>query len=210
MLTGALIIPRIGVTTYVIALTSLTFAPLILPMIWGLYSRYLQQNDVIATVVISFVVVGTIKFGLAENGALSRFAVGAWLHEILSRNTRVSDIAIGNGIPMLSLLCFEIWRRLAKSEAKGWYAIQDRISEFRARPVAGIPSLIPSQVVSGSLAVLAISLAAIGFLAPEDKFLLFLSAFILLAIAGGILGSAVAWRNRLLRRLKEQEAGTAE
>jgi SSS family solute:Na+ symporter len=194
MLFGAWLIPQYGVASYIISLTSLAFAPLLLPLIWGLFSQRIGQRDFITVVVVSFAIALTFKWQIAPSGAwaglpmaglLSHWSLLGGASDWFKVNGHVFEILIGNGLPLLLLILLEARAALRGTRAVGWDRIGKMISAEREAPVLQA-SRLPAQMVAAAVAALALLIAALVPFVAEGRATLVSFGLIMAAISAVI------------------------
>lgn len=165
VLAGALLIPRLGdYTGYIIAFTTLLTGPLVLPTIWGLFSRRIGLGAVWTTTVVGVVAGLAAKFGLAPGGFLADLPGFGGLAAAAQINPRVTDLVAGLAPPLLILGAAEL---VARGEAPGWRRIAARRAEESTRS-APRASTLPLKLCAISVAALALLMAVLSALAPQD------------------------------------------
>lgn len=188
---GALIIPAFGTyTSYIVMITTALTIPLVLPTIWGLYSRRVGMASAWTTTVGATAIVLLVKFGLQGDSAwLAGFEWAAPLCELASRNTTVTDWVVGLCVPVMMLLGFEF---AARGEHPGWVRVQAHRSQYAETPEAKsspLPARISAYTVIGIGLMMAV-LAATNLSAAEyqrDAVILALFALLLWVLGGTIL-----------------------
>ncbi|MGY8718903.1 MAG: sodium:solute symporter family transporter, partial [Verrucomicrobiia bacterium] len=67
---SSLLIPRYGYTRFILDITTLITGPLVLPTIWGLFSRKIGMSAVWTTAIVGFLSALVVKFGFSTHGFL--------------------------------------------------------------------------------------------------------------------------------------------
>ena len=194
ILAGALILPRFA--TYrdvVIVMASLLGGSLMLPTLWGLWSRRVGPGVVWGTVAAGAAVGILQKYGFSQNGWFGRIEAMSGLYGFVRNHTRETDIFVGLAIPLIILIVAE-WRGHVRQE---WQRLQDAIARGRAEDVGATAASadaarLPILVVTLSLGFLAVLMLG---LAPfsSDRWPTLLGMAVLLILACAFFG-------RLLRR----------
>lgn len=183
-LAGAIIIPSLGTfEEYIIAFTaSLTF-PLILPTIWGLFSRRVTLLAAWLATSLGITVSLTVKFGF--QGAGSWFAKSDWaagMVELASRNTGVADWIVGLAVPLTVLLAFEIFR---KEEVDIQWTPAAGTDLQSSAPVKA--SSLPAKLVGWSLCLIGCCFLGLLYQAEGQRMVLGLFAGAMLIMGSAIL-----------------------
>jgi SSS family solute:Na+ symporter len=203
MLFGAWLIPQYGVASYIISLTSLAFAPLLLPLIWGLFSSRIGQRDFIIVVSVSFAIALIFKWQIAPSGAWAGLPAAGFLSEWpplrataewTKVNGHVFEIIIGNGVPLLLLVLLEVRAALAGTRSAGWDRIGVMISAKREAPVLPAVSRLPLQMCAGFMGALALLVAVLIPFAEEGRGTLL--SFVLIMMAVGVAIWLVSLRSQ--------------
>lgn len=179
---GALLIPRYGYTRYIIDITTLMTGPLILPTIWGLFSRKLGLGAVWVTTSIGFVAAFIVKFGFCEGGLL----VGVeWLYpltEWVGAHARIADLTVGVVTPFIVLCALELF---AKEQHPGWERVVKVSREFQELPPVK-SSTLPAVMVAVTLTLIAVMMSVLAFVNKAEFRILITFAAVLYLIASGI------------------------
>ncbi len=184
LVSGAILIPRLGTYTgYIIAITALLTGPLVLPTIWGMFSRKIGLADAWAVTIVGFVTAVIFKFGLLEGGWFAEWSLLKPLAYLLQMNPRVAELGVGIIPPLLMLFVIEVVRR---RENPGWAQLQSvRPQAVSAKPV--IADTLPARLVSYTVGVIAMAIAGIAVLSPEDRWTLAMFSVVLFIIAVGMI-----------------------
>jgi SSS family solute:Na+ symporter len=158
ILAGALILPRFA--TYrdvVIVMASLLGGSLMLPTLWGLWSRRVGPGVVWGTIA-SGVVVGILqKYGFSQGGWFGKVEAMSGLVSFVRAHTRETDIFIGLAVPLTILVIAE-WRGQLQP---GWERLQAAIAKAQSDDAGTSTATtdaarLPILVVSLSLGFLAV------------------------------------------------------
>lgn len=180
VIAGSLLIPRYGYTSFIIDLTTLLTGPLVLPTIWGLFSKKIGIKSVWGTTLIGFISAVIVKFGLTDGGFLSGIEALSVLSVWVIENMRISDLTVGIVVPLIVLVVIEL---LKKETNVNWEKVERSKSEFKVTEIAS-PSLLPAKMVMITLAVIGLMMLVLSFVNTEEMKVLLTFAFILLSIAG--------------------------
>lgn len=182
---GALIIPAAGsYTGYVLTTAAIFSGPLMLPTIWGLFSRKIGLRTLWVATVAGIAVAVLVKFGLGAGG----WAVGwTWLQplaELAQINARVTDLVVGSFVPLLVLAVAEV---LEHSTHPGWERL--RAFSAAAREQAPVkPSTLPALLCGWAVLAIAVLIGILALVDREDAAVLAVSSLILLSVAVAIFG----------------------
>lgn len=185
LLASALILPRLGeYRNVLISILSLTYASLMVPTVWALFSRRIGSNVVWRTMLAGVPMILLYKFALSESGWLASWALLGGLNHLISGHTRESDLLVGILVPLLILVVSEIRSRKTDS---GWLQTQERIAEFQKRDIVHQADVrLPLKVFAWSLGMLGVVMLGLTFLAKEQVATL-ASITCVLAILSGLL-----------------------
>lgn len=199
-LAGALIIPSAGTYTgYIIAVTAALTIPLVLPTIWGLFSKRIGLRSAWATTLLGVGAVLFVKFGLQGDGAwLAGVPVLDGLRELVSRNTTVTDWVVGLTVPVLCLLIGELG---ARGDHPGAARVREhaaaRSAAAEAEPVRGA-SPLPGLISGWAMIAISLVMAVLCALNAEERATL--GAFS--AVVGFLGGGVLLVSGRAARRAK--------
>ncbi len=197
-LSGALIIPRAGTyENFIIALSASLVIPLVLPTIWGLFSKKVGLYSAWTATLLGVTCSMVNKFGF--QGTDAWFSDAGWasgLVELASRNPSVSDWVVGLVVPVTTLIIFQV---TARGVDPGSQRISDHIGgQTEERPIKA--SALPGQIVAWALLVLAVLFFGLIPFGDGQGGIVAIFALMLLLLGGGTLFG--------LRRLKVK--GTLE
>ena len=181
VLAGALIIPKYGYTSFILDINTLLYGPMLMPSIWGLFSRKIGLKAVWTTVLVGFVAAYLIKFGLSESkgGFLAGVSFLRPLVEWIAEHSRIVDSVAGLVVPFCILLFLEVFR---KKENPGWQRVMQTQKTFEESTLTN-PSALPSRMVAICLALLAALMAILSVINREEAGTLVAIAIVLLSIA---------------------------
>lgn len=108
----AVLVPLMGgAREIILSATSLISGPMLLPVIWGLYSKKITQKSIFLVIIISSIASILLKFGIFNKGG---FLVGESPSEfiiLLQQTSRTLETAIGVLIPLMILLFVELTKK---------------------------------------------------------------------------------------------------
>lgn len=180
VMAGALLIPRYGYTNFIIDLTTLLTGPLVLPTIWGLFSKKIGIKAVWLTTLLGFVVAAIVKFGLTPDGFLSEFAFFDLLKQWVVGHMRIADLSAGIVIPLVVLTLIEL---MTNKTHPNW----EKVENFKSNNIETeemTASTMPGRVVVFSLAIIAVVMLVLAMIDDEERYTLFIFSMVLLAISG--------------------------
>ncbi|GEM_PF-144413 len=186
-LMGSLIIPRAGTyETYVIAITAALTIPLVLPTMWGLFSKRMTMAGAWITTVTGVTASLVVKFGF--QGANAWFAnVPALepLHQLASINPSVTDWVVGLTVPLSLLLMLELLY-LKRGTNEGYKRVHSSSVQFSAKPL-GKSSLLPAKIVAWFVLGLACVFVPLLPMAGEGVQVMLFLILTLALIGAGVL-----------------------
>ena len=182
VIAGALLIPKYGYTSFIIDINILLYGPMLMPTIWGLFSRKIGLKAVWSTVLIGFVAAYIIKFGLSvsRDGFLTEVALLRPLVEWIAAHSRIVDLTAGLVFPFIILLCLELFE---KHEHAGWQRVMNTQKTFAELPALK-SSTLPGKMVAICLTMLAVVMGVLSVINREEAGILVTLSIVLLAIAG--------------------------
>jgi len=161
MVAGALILPRLGSYRDVIILVGSLINPaILLPIIWGLFSRRVGARAVWSTLVAGVGAGLLLKFGFSETGWFSGLDAFAGFVEFVKNRPRESDLIIGVIVPVTVLTIAEF---RGTNHCPGWKRLQSATAAAvveEAPPLAS-SSRMPSKIMAGSLGILGLAMLAL-------------------------------------------------
>jgi len=182
VLAGALLIPRYGYTSFIIEMNTLLNGPLLLPTLWGLFSRKIGLRAVWFTIGSVFLAAFLVKFGLSNQGFLTEVALLQPWVDFIAANKRIVDLTVGIVFPFSILVTLEM---RTKNEHSGWQRVTNSQRTFQdSTPLRS--STLPARMVILSLIVLAVVMAGLALFNGHDAGLLFTFSITLFGIAGGL------------------------
>jgi len=180
VVSGSLLIPRYGYTKFIIDITTLLTGPLILPTIWGLFSRKIGMKAVWVTTFIGFASAVVVKFGLSKEGFLTGIPFLHPLSEWVGSHMRIADLSVGILTPFIVLCILELAER---HEHPGWQRVMNSKNTFHEIPQLK-SSTMPAKMVAITLVVIAVMMTILSFINQSEGVVLISFAMVLYAIAG--------------------------
>lgn len=177
---GSLMIPRYGYTRFILDLTTLLTGPLVLPTIWGLFSKKIGIKAVWGTTLIGFFTAVIVKFGLPADGFLSGIAFLKPLSEWVTANMRIADLTSGILVPFVILVVLEL---LKKTEHPGWGKVENSRKAFHEAE-AVTTSTLPAKMIMVTLSAIGCLMIILAIINQAEAIILLSFAAILLAIVG--------------------------
>jgi len=159
---GTLAVPRLGGAEKIaLGIAALLIGPLMLPTIWGLFSRRVGSSSVWLSVAVSFTVSAVIKFGFGQGGWFEEFNAFAGLSTWIQNHFRTVETLAAVLVPLSVLAVLEL---TARGTNDGWNRVARQLERERTqrRPLS---SRLPAMMVAWCTGILA---AATGVLAIFD------------------------------------------
>ncbi|MGJ8654609.1 MAG: sodium:solute symporter family transporter [Opitutaceae bacterium] len=182
VIAGSLLIPRYGYTSFILDLTTLLTGPLVLPTIWGLFSKKIGIKAVWSTTLIGFLAAVVVKFGLSPDGFLTGITALQGLTEWVASHQRIADLTAGIMVPFFVLVFLE-W--IEKYEHPGWQRVLDSAKGFHETEAVQ-SSTLPAKMVMVTLAAIAAMMLVLAAINREESMILLTFSSILLVVAGVI------------------------
>lgn len=182
VIAGSLLIPRYGYTSFILDITTLLTGPLVLPTIWGLFSKKIGIKSVWGTTMIGFVAAVIVKFGLSQNGFLARIDLFSLLSEWVSSHQRIADLSSGIMVPFFALIALELF---IKGEHPGWERVQHSKLSFNETEDLK-PSTLPAKMVAVTLSAIGAMMLVLAIVNHSEAKVLVSFSLILFLIVGVI------------------------
>lgn len=181
---GALLIPALGTYTgYVLTTAAIFSGPLMLPTIWGLFSKRIGLGTAWLATAGGIVVAFAVKFGFGAGGWFEAWTWLAPVVELVQANARVTDLVVGSFVPLIILAVAELMERKVHP---GWV----RVSTKQASQL-GVPELkastLPALMCGWGVTAVAFIMAVLALINRGDVVILGGFAAVLAAIGGLIL-----------------------
>ena len=189
----ALSVPLLGgAEKVVLSITSLIVGPMLLPMVWALFSRKITTVDLVVTTSVCFSLGLLVRFGLGADSPLAGWPGFAMLAGWVQAGPRNIEVVVGVVLPV-ALLSLAQWRR--RTDALGAAAFCALAARPKPPvPVATVAELVqPARVVGWGLAACAVGMGLLALVGANDRGLLLICATILTALAA----PALRWRPRV-------------
>jgi solute:Na+ symporter, SSS family len=185
---GALLIPRLGsYTGYILGSVAMLTGPLVLPSIWGLFSRKIGLGAA-WFVTLSGVLGGIIlKFGFGASGWFGGVGMLTGLNAWIQSHVRLSEIILGTVFPLLLLVMVELF---ARQTSPGWERVwNNRSSKVTAVNVL-LPSVLPAQLCGRSTLAVGVLMLVLAFVDRKEAAIFVAFAILLGTVGGSILYGA--------------------
>ncbi|MDA0347334.1 MAG: Na+:solute symporter [Verrucomicrobia bacterium] len=176
---GALLIPKYGYTKFIVDINTLLYVPLLLPSVWGLFSKKIGLTAVWVTTIAGFVSAYLVKFAFAKEGFLTGVYALQPLVNWIAENPRIADLLSGIVTPFVILI---VWELVAKKESKGWSLAQEAKRVFHETPAVKTYTL-PGKMVAIYLVLIAMLMGALSIMDRKEAGVLIALAVVLLIIA---------------------------
>ncbi|MGH8021583.1 MAG: sodium:solute symporter family transporter [Opitutaceae bacterium] len=181
---GALLIPLLGsYTGYILGSVAMLTGPLVLPTIWGLFSRKIGLTTAWLVTALGVLVGVVMKLGFGPAGWFVGVDALAPLNAWLTEHVRIAEILVGTVFPLLLLSGAEI--SIQKTNP-GWERVLARRAMQRTEPV-GKPSVLPARLCAWSTCAIAVLVAVIALIGRTDPLVFFSFALLLMGIGIAIL-----------------------
>ncbi|MDP0496567.1 MAG: Na+:solute symporter [Verrucomicrobiota bacterium JB024] len=181
MVAGSILIPSLTtMRDWIIIFTSLIAPALLLPTIWGLYSRKITQSAVWWCVIANVAASLLVRFGFRAGGWFGGIEFLAPAIHLNESNMRVSDIMVGIIAPVVVLIFMEF---RAKKEAEGWRRLTEVATKNqREETPSVVDSHGPATVMVWCLGFLSAIMLIISIINPGERKVLISATILLLAI----------------------------
>ncbi|WP_282123845.1 sodium:solute symporter family transporter [Algibacter mikhailovii] len=180
VIAGSLLIPRYGYTRFIIDLTTLLTGPLVLPTIWGLFSKKIGIKAVWGTTLIGFFAAVIVKFGLTADGFLTRIDLFKNISNWVIANMRIADLTVGILVPLIVLIILEL---IGKEDVSNLIKVQASKDNFHATETVESSSL-PTKMVMYTLAIIGLMMLILAFVNTDEMKVLLTFSAILFLLAG--------------------------
>ena len=181
---GALLIPMLGTYTgYILASVAILTGPLVLPTIWGLFSKKIGLGTAWTVTIVSIAIGLAVKIGFQPGGILEQVVLLAPLTDLLQLNVRITEIVIGTALPLLLLVISEIF---IKETNKGWTRVSlNKSVQHGVAPA--IPSPLPARLCGWSTLIISLIMVVLAFMDEKDALVIGIFAAVLFILGAGIL-----------------------
>jgi len=182
----ALLIPLLGgAEKVVVTLITLMMGPMVVPSVWGLFSRHISQKAVWLTLGVAYTFGIVAKIGLSTQGFIAGlWSGGASIAAFVQANPELVDALIGLVIPVVILTFIEVSAR-NKSVDAGWSRFTASIHRNRvAEEGKAIPtaSLLPGKIVIWSFVILGLAVGWLALVSDTQQKILMLFTILLLSV----------------------------
>ena len=205
----ALLIPSLGGATHVvITVTAMLVGPLLLPTLWGLFSRRVTSSCIWGTVTISFMCAAALKLELIDH-VLSQVTehqsaadcVAATLSVAKEGATRIIELSIGVVLPIIVLAVFEI---AGRTTSPGWLRVQRHMQQASAHVAETTGSPLPAQTVGWSTGICGALFVTMAIVSTSDRGILLGFGGVLSIVGLTIcLTSRRIWKQRAKKNMSE-------
>jgi len=199
----ALAVPVLGGAEKVIlSITSLIVGPLLLPLIWALFSRRITARDLLLTVIICCGVGLWVRFGLSGRTGFNALPGIAELAAFARAQPRSMEVIVGVVLPALILTVAEWRRRTVAPGAIRFRALVAAQSTAALLPAISATTTSPLRVVGWSLGACALVMLLLALTATQDRGLLLVCSGIL----GALTTSALLIDRQVTRQAERQRS----
>jgi Na+/proline symporter len=190
MIAVALAVPLMGgAEKVVLSITSLIVGPLLLPMMWALFSRRVVAVDLLTAVVVCFGLGLLVRFGVNAGGPLESVPGLGWLAAWSQASPRNVEVVIGVILPGV-LMALAEWRRREVAPGVAEFAALAERPQAKAPEMSAAELAQPARVVGWSLAICAVGMLLLALTGSEDQKVLLICVAVLAALAA----PALWWR----------------
>lgn len=176
-----------GAQQLVISTASLLAGPMIMPTVWGLFSRHVKRSAVWYTMFISFGCSALMEFGLKPHGFLAGSfpSVSSWI----ANNGQVANLITGLFIPILVMTCIEWRSRMSATISKDWSAFKALEANYHNPHIENAEIKEPTRgltmnmLLAGFTGLTALLIFAIGLANKPDTGIMTCFAVMLAIIA---------------------------
>jgi Na+/proline symporter len=189
----ALAVPLLGgAEKVVLSITSLIVGPMLLPLVWALFSRKVTTVDLAVTAAVCFSLGLLVRFGLSAGSSLASWPGLATLAAWVQAGPRNVEVVVGVVLPG-AMMALAQWRR--QVDAPGATALRALATRPQPEaPTASVAELVqPARVVGWGLAACAAGMLLLALNSADDRGLLLICA----AIMGAFAVPALRWQPRL-------------
>lgn len=185
VIAGALLIPHLGsYTGYILGATAMLTGPIVLPPIWGLFSKKIGLGTAFSVTIISIVAGLFFRFGFREGGMIDETGILSGIAQLLQGNERITEIVMGTLFPLTLLSLSEFF---IKNQHPGWLKVASASDRYRTEVVKPKASTLPAKLFGWSILILAVIMAVIAVINDQETAIIAIFALVLLAVGSGIL-----------------------
>jgi SSS family solute:Na+ symporter len=186
----AFLVPCVGgAEEVVLVLVTSLLGPMMLPVVWGFYSRHITAGAVWVTIVLCSVTAIFVKGNFGYLASLAPRFPEPVLAPLISWmiNPRLVDVFLGFLLPLAILSGAELYGRRRGLDA-GWRRLEVAFKNQPAKPGARSTPRLTEILVAASLGMLGAVMAVIAAHASRQRITLAIFSLILLLIAASVLG----------------------
>lgn len=179
----AILVPRMGgAEDIILSITALVAGVTVLPVLWGMFSKKINEKGVFIAITISTILLIMIKYGfLSEFGWFLPDNPGRFSEWVLTYS-RTLEAVFGVLVPVIVLIGVEL---SLKSESPKYIPI-DQSKEDDKKIES---SLFPGKIMAVSIGVLALIVAILALMATSDIEFQWTLSGLLLLLSGVIWGA---------------------
>jgi solute:Na+ symporter, SSS family len=180
----ALLVPRFGgAEKVVVTLVTVFAAAMVMPTIWGLFSRRANFTFVWLTVALSFAAAAAAEFGFKPGRSVVALeslpcSLGVWIAAHLS----LAKALVGLVVPLLVLAALE---GLTSRVSDGWERLSRATRDEAQEPMVTC-SPVPARIVCWSLGLLGATVVAIAIPAAGQRYVLLVFGTLLLLLSAAL------------------------
>lgn len=169
----AALIPYLGgAEKVVVTILTVVIQPIFIPSIWGLYSKKITQNDVLASMSVTYIIAILVKFRLIFGAAASA-------------HPQMADAIVGCLVPLLILTILELARKNSPV-VDGYLTVKQRIKSASEIETAKVETASENTYSKMAIRIMMFTVIAIGIISLALSFF-FKGNRHLLAIVGVIM-----------------------
>lgn len=184
---GALLIPRLGTYTgYILTSVTMLTGPLVLPTIWGLFSRRIGLGTAWTVTILGITGGFFVKFAFGNGGWFESMMFLNPLNQLVQANVRIAEIVMGTVFPLLLLAIAELSIR---ETHEGWHRVNAKRAQYQ-RELPRLPSVLPARLCGWSVVAIALMMSGLALINRLESLVLGVFAAALLAIGAAILLAA--------------------
>jgi Na+/proline symporter len=189
----AILVPAMGgAEDIILSITALVAGITVLPVIWGMFSKKINQQSVFLAILFSAMIIVLIKYGLLDSdGWFVKSAHSKWV-EWIHNYGRTIEAVVGVLVPVIVLLIFEM---TLKSKSGKYIPIDQHGMEEES-----IPSLFPAKIMSVAIGLLGVIIMILAITANTDILAQWILSIALLSISGMIWWAVRRKQNRLFAK----------
>ncbi len=179
----AIMVPVMGgAEDIILSITALVAGITVLPVIWGMFSRKINQKGIFIAIVISSIIIIFTKFGLlsADGWFVAKNPDGFSLW--ILNYARTIEAVLGVVVPVLVLTSIEL---ILKKESPKYIQINEHEEDEEKYE----PSLFPAKIMSVSIGALGVIIMLLAATSKTDLKAQWILTFVLFAISGIIFMS---------------------